>query len=811
MKWILVLLMMSWRVCFVAQSVGIIEGRVVDKNTEASIIGASVLVPGTDPMVGTATDENGKFILSLPVGTYQIQVTYTGYLTQTIFHNEVSSGNVNVVKIEMEEDVKLLDEIELSANRSIQVGSLESPNSLQRLSAQEIKSSPGGNFDVFKVIQSLPGIASVPGVGNRNDVIIRGGSPSENVYYLDGIEIPVINHFTTQGSAGGSNGIINVAFVNELTLHSSAFDARYDNALSSIFQFKQKSGNSTRLQTNFRLSSSEFAATAEGPLSKNTSFLGSVRRSYLQYLFQALNLAIRPNYWDFQTKVQHRFSSKTTLTLIGLGALDNFFVDAGAEKDVTNAYILKRAPFIDQWNYTVGLNLKHIFSRSVLDVALSRNTLNNQFEQYEDADKNDPNKRNISTFSQEAENKLKVNLSQQLTGWTIHYGGHFQWVTYSNNFESILKREIRDSSGQVLQSELKYMFQTNIDFAKYGVHVQASRSFLQNSLGLSVGIRSDADQFTGPTLLHWVDHISPRVSLSFTWNNHWKTTASVGRYVKLPAYTILGYKNNNGEYVNSDASYIKCVHYSMGTEFLPRASTRITAEVFLKRYWDYPLSQRTGINLANTGSEFGYIGNEDINSNGKGRAYGFEFFVQQKLVKSFFALGSYSYILSDFSGEDGSLIPSSWDNRHLFSITLGKKFKKSWELGLKYRFAGGTPYTPFDEAASRLNYLSSGVGVLDYEKLNTKRLSSFHQVDFRINKKWNMKKWSIEAFYDMTNALLFKNQDVPDYVFERTEDNSGFKTSDGQPIKPDGSNAIPKILSEAQASFIPSLGFVLEF
>ncbi|MBK9377479.1 MAG: carboxypeptidase-like regulatory domain-containing protein [Saprospiraceae bacterium] len=188
MKWILVLLMMSWRVCFVAQSVGIIEGRVVDKNTEASIIGASVLVPGTDPMVGTATDENGKFILSLPVGTYQIQVTYTGYLTQTIFHNEVSSGNVNVVKIEMEEDVKLLDEIELSANRSIQVGSLESPNSLQRLSAQEIKSSPGGNFDVFKVIQSLPGIASVPGVGNRNDVIIRGGSPSEMYIIWTGLK-----------------------------------------------------------------------------------------------------------------------------------------------------------------------------------------------------------------------------------------------------------------------------------------------------------------------------------------------------------------------------------------------------------------------------------------------------------------------------------------------------------------------------------------------------------------------------------------------------------------------------------------------
>jgi hypothetical protein len=137
------------------------------------------------------------------------------------------------------------------------------------------------------------------GGGFRNDIILRGGGPNENVYYLDDIEIPILNHFTTQGSAGGPAGIINISFIEDIKLSTSAFNAQFDNSLSGVFQFKQREGNSEKLQGNLRLSASEVAATFDGPIGQKTTYLVSARRSYLSFLFTLLDLPIRPDYWNF--------------------------------------------------------------------------------------------------------------------------------------------------------------------------------------------------------------------------------------------------------------------------------------------------------------------------------------------------------------------------------------------------------------------------------------------------------------------------------------------------------------------------------
>lgn len=185
--------------------------------------------------------------------------------------------------------------------------------------------------------------------------------------------------------------------------------------------------------------------------------------------------------------------------------------------------------------------------------------------------------------------------------------------------------------------------------------------------------------------------------------------------------------------------------------------------------------------------------------------------MQQKLVKNIFVVFSYTYVRSEFSGTDGLLIPSAWDNRHLISALLGRKFSKGWELGLKYRFAGGVPFTPFDLEASRVNYASIGSGVLDYSLLNQNRLGAFNQFDFRLDKKWNFKRFTFDLFLDVTNAFLQASPAYPRYTFRRTGDNLGFATSDGQPLKVDGSNAQPVILDNNDPSVIPTIGFILEF
>ena len=144
---------------------------------------------------------------------------------------------------------------------------------------------------------------------NTHDIIIRGGGPNETVYYLDGIEIPNINHFSTQGSSGGPVGLINVSFIKDVTLSTSAFGAEYDNALSGVLSFEQKEANIDKISGNFRIGSSEAGLTFEGPLNlfenKETSFIFSVRRSYLQFLFKAFGFSFLPDYWDYQMKNLH--------------------------------------------------------------------------------------------------------------------------------------------------------------------------------------------------------------------------------------------------------------------------------------------------------------------------------------------------------------------------------------------------------------------------------------------------------------------------------------------------------------------------
>ncbi len=181
------------------------------------------------------------------------------------------------------------------------------------------------------------------------------------------------------------------------------------------------------------------------------------------------------------------------------------------------------------------------------------------------------------------------------------------------------------------------------------------------------------------------------------------------------------------------------------------------------------------------------------------------------MIKNTFYAVSATLYSSEFAGADGKLLPSSWDYGYLVSATLGQKFKRNWELGVKYRLAGGAPYTPFDLTASRANYVTTGVGTLDYTEINSLRLKPFQQVDLRVDKKYNYKNTSLSLYIDLQNVFVFKTEGSPRYTFKRNADNSGFETTDGNALKTDGSNAIPVILPNDNTSLLPTIGFIFEF
>lgn len=788
---------------------GSLSGTLIDKNTQRPVAGAGVLLSPSNST--TLTDTIGKFFFTgLIPGTYNITINSLGYKSVTLNNVLITNGNINVITLEAEPVASSLAEVTVSGRRTTaRAASIETPLSVQRMTIEEIKRNPGGNFDISKVIQSLPGVGGgVGGGGFRNDIIIRGGAPNENVYYLDGIEIPVINHFGTQGSGGGPQGILNANFIEEVKLSSSAFDARYDNALSSVLQFKQKSGNDKRTQGNIILSATELALTLDGPLDKKTTYLASVRRSYLQLLFQAIDLPIRPNYWDFQFKTTTKINPTTTLSFLGLGAIDEFKFAAPKSATPEKLYIINSNPIINQWNYTVGASLRKLTKKGFWNLALSRNTLNNNVEKFEDNEKPSPTTQTLFTDSREIENKLRFDMTTNTSnGWKISYGAMVQYADFNNAFNNLFRKELRDQNGTIIQPEVRIVANSNTDFIKYGSFIQGSRKIFADKVAISGGIRMDANSLN-TSESNPLQQISPRVSLSYAVAGQWSINASMGRYYKLPSYTQLAFRNGG---VSNPGNYIQSTHYVAGVEYIPSSTFRLTVEGFYKKYSNYPVSILEGISLANKGTEFGSIGNEAVTQSGKGRAYGMEIFMQKKLTRHFFGILSYTLYKSEFTNRNGMYLPAAWDNGQLLSITAGYKLPRNWELGIKFRYQGTAPLTPFDLVASQLNYLSVGTGILDYTRFNSNRLPAFHSSDIRIDKKWNYRKTTLNLFIDITNWYGSKISGIPQYTFQRNAQNTAFITTNGQPIAPNGSNAIPLILSNAEVQITPTFGLIVEF
>ena len=775
-------LLVSSFIC--GQNTGSFSGQVIDEKTQDPLEGSTVLLEGTN--IGVITDFDGYFIFeNIPTQSYNIKASYLGFESQILYNVIVKSVGTPQLLFKLNEIVETLNEIVLS--KSPFRTTKETPLSTQSFSAVEIETYPGGNNDIAKVAQSLPGIS--PSIGGfRNDFIIRGGAPNESVYYLDGVEIPNINHFSTQGSAGGPVGMLNVSFIREVTLSSSAFGAEYDNPLSGVLAFEQREGDDQKFTGNVRIGASEAGATFNGPLFKqgkdrsNTTLMVSARRSYLQFVFALVGLPIRPDYWDYQWKLNHKIDERNSLTFIGLGSIDDFSVVAPDDFDVEQQAALETAPIIEQRTITLGLTWKHKLKDGTgqINTTLSSNRLKNIFSQYQDNE----NKTGIifRNDSKEQETKLRVHATQYIKDWKISYGLNVQQSVYTNNTDDIV-------------GGLGY--ETAIDFAKYGFFGKLSRSFVNNRLSLALGLRSDADSFTNGSTL--IDNLSPRLSASYMLNesSSWKLNASVGRYFKIPTYTMLGFQNNSGEFINKSNRYTQSDHYVFGVEYNLSPSARFTVEAFRKEYSQYPVSVLDGVSLANKGAGFEVLGNEAVIDTGSGQSKGIEVLFQQKLSNNFYGILAYTLFSSEFSGINNIRLPSVWDSGNLLTFTGGYKLPKNWEVSLRYRYAGATPFAPTDTAATLITYPQI---IIDYSRLGENKLSTFKQGDFRLDKKWNFEKLSFNFYIEIQNFLAQENPRPDEYTLARTDE--------GVLISP---QELVKIEREERNTPFPSFGFVFDF
>ena len=770
-----------------------VYGSITNALNNEPIPFANIIIEGTT--IGATSDIDGNYvILDVNAGAYNFKCSYIGFNTDIQSEIKVSSNKNLRLDFFLSENSEILGEVKVKGNTFNKTKA--SPVSLRTINASEISKSAGGNRDISRVVANLPGVATSSGF--RNDIIVRGGSPSENKFFLDGIEIPTINHFTTQGSSGGPVGILNVNFIREVDFYTGAFPANRGNALSSVMELKLIEGNEEEISGSFALGSSDAGLTLNTPLSKKSTLLLSVRRSYLQFLFKALKLPFLPTYNDMQFKYTFKPNKKNQFNFLGIATIDDFTLNKDINEDeedtmqiALNNYNLNNLVINKQWNYTIGATWRHFFDNSNLFFVMSRNHLDNTALKY--LDYADENSQNILDYkSEEIENKTRLEYNFKKNDYSIIIGSNLEDATYTNNTTQTFT---------VGNSIITGINNVNLHFIKYGAFTQISKTYFENKLTSSFGLRVDGNSFTDNANS---PNLSPRLSLAYNLNSKTSINSNIGRFHQLPSYTILGFENN-GNYLNKDAAYISCDHAVIGIEYNPSSYSKITLESFYKSYSNYPFSILDSISLANLGDDFGVVGNEDISSISKGNSYGIELLAQQKMSSSIYGILSATYYRSRFEDKEGQLISSKWDNRFILNMTAGKKFKNNIELGIKYRYSGGSPYTPIDliNSSNKSIWDINQRGVLDYNLLNTQRLNGQHGLDIRIDKKWFFKSWSLNAYIDIENILNAKRQLPSEYGIDP---NLG-------PLAESTENSdypLYEIINNS-GTVLPSIGLLIEF
>ena len=783
----------------------VIEGRIFNAGNNEPIPFASIIIYGTT--IGSVSDLDGKFLFTgIEPGFVRLQASSVGFEPAITQDFQITNANRTFIEISMQEA-----NIELSAV-TIKVSPFrkqeESPVSLKIIEISEIEKNPGGNRDISKVIQSFPGISST--VSFRNDLIVRGGGPSENRFYLDGIEIPNINHFSTQGASGGSVGIINVDFIREVEYYSGSFPSNKGNALSSIFDFSQVDGNKEKIKFKGSVGASDLSLTLDGPVSDNTTFILSARRSYLQLLFSALQLPFLPIYNDFQFKVKSRLNDKNEISFIGIGAIDQSSLNLKANDTPEQRYILEYLPVNEQWNYAAGAVFKHYREGGFNTLVISRNYLNNLSYKY--AQNNPELKKTFDYASTEAENKFRFeHFTRTLSGYKVNYGINLEYAQYTNQTSQLLF--LKDSL-----TALEY--NSSLNMTNYGAFTQVSKAFIDRKLTFSVGIRLDGNGYS-PEMSNPLDHFSPRISGSYKLNEKVFININSGRFYQRPPYTLLGYRNAAGKLENKQngIDYIRADHIVGGLEFRPSENSIITVEGFYKLYDHYPFSLLDSISLSSKGGDFGTFGDEPVKSVSKGKSYGFEIYAKSKELLGFNTILSYTYVISKFNDLDKNLLPldtytsTSWDNRHILILTATRKFKHNWFIGGKWRYSGGAPYTVFDDDKSSIKaaWDARGRAYPDFSKFNEERLSPFHQLDLRIDKQYFFNKWSLNVYVDVQNIYNFKSETPENLVREAT--------LNGNPVENDpyiDENGVERYRltyfpSDGQGTVLPTVGIIVEF
>ena len=717
---------------------GVITGRVLEAGTEAPIAGATVRVMGQD--IGVQTDAAGRFTLrGVRVGIVALEARRLGFAPVLRGDIAVSPAKPAEVTITLRSVDVQLDVVTVRPEAFPVQMPASTPVSTQRYEAEEVRRQPGAQEDVLRAISIAPGVGVTSAA--RNDIVVRGGAPFENLFVVDNIEVPNINHFGSQGSTGGPISLINIRFVESASLSAGGFGARLGDRTSSATTITLREGNRERVAGELNVAATQVGAVLEGPLGRNGSFIANVRQSYLDLLFKAIGLSFIPSYTDATVKATWRPNRRDAFSVLTIGARGTISFDNTTDSArVNNSQVL--APAQDQ--YFSGLTWKRLIRKGVVTTTLGRT-----YTRYVTAQRDSLLAPIFESRSTEGENSLRTDLTWLATrGVEVEAGTILKYASNLRYDATLAGFTRRDAAGVARPLRVD----TSFTAWRNGSYVQATWQTTPR-LRLSGGLRGDWYGF--------LDHavrVAPRVSASLQLDQATTLSLSGGRYWQAPSYIWLVGDPGNA----SRLKPFRADQLVAGITRLVGTDLKVQFEVYGKRYGDYPARRfrpqavlsPSGFDDAGTDIPFGL---EPLASMGTGSAYGAEVFLQKKLGASpFYGQLSASVNRARFTGTAGTSTRGAFDTPFIANGVLGWRPNAKWEVATRLRSASGLPFTPFRETGAL-------AGTLDFTRYNAGRAPLFFAADVRIDRRLLVANRQFIAFLDLQNVTNRANTAAPQW------------------------------------------------
>lgn len=717
-----------------AQQPGSLKGTIADRHTKEGLAGATVRVAGTS--LGASTDTEGRFTIpSVPPGLYSLEVRLLGYQPFTRTDVEVAPGRATETRVELLETVIESDGVTVLSGYFQQPET--APVSAVAFNAQEIRRSPGSANDVSRILMALPSVSSV--ADNANDLAVRGGSPMENGFMVDGIPVPNINHFPVQGSTGGPIGILNVDFIDNVDFLTSGFSAAYGDRMSSVVDIHLRNGNADKVTGKAFLNFAGFGAMSEGPLPSG-SWMVSASKSYLDLLVGAIGTGAAPQYGDVQGKAVFDLSPKHRITVLDIFGMSQIAFTQKTAVDLGQRY------FGDNKNLqnSVGATWRGLWSSSYT----SMTTLSYSYTRFR------------GDFSKTASGVLGLkqdNSEGSLVLRTLHT------VTFGRQNWIEAGAEARDEFGGFDYTSIgdvnrlgtvdpSYFINRNISSVKGAVFGTINLTPL-TGFTISAGVRGAYYDRNSAFFAE------PRLGLSYAVTEELTLKANAGIvHQELPLIVLSG-----GDF--NDLKQPEALHAGIGLEYRLWDDTRLTLEGYTKQYSSLPVDPDDPTLSVVDQSVFSqrFSNHQHLESIGRAETHGVEIMLQKKMAQNFYGLVSASLFHCTYRDGLGVWRSRIYDNRYIFSVIGGYKPEGTWEYGIRWSYAGGAPYTPFDALASS----RADAGIIDQTKIYGERYPAYHCLNLRVDKKFYFERNMLDAYISIWNAYNRKN--IAGYYWNATK------------------------------------------